>query len=161
MLRLVVVFLLAALVAFFALALSGGRASSLFEQPVAIVVAMCVLVGALSMAFHTFIDGVVKDLPMKDQAADRSRLIVAIDALSDLRREVIENAVLVLAMLVLFAGISGMREWVRGYSESIILDWALLSLQFSCFVAIVYGAVVQFLGFRTATRLRDVLAKRK
>ncbi len=161
MFRLITIFAIVAGLAFGALSWSGGRAHLFLDQPIAIVVAISVLVGALSMAFHAFIDGVVKDLPEKAKIQDEKKRADAIEALSALRREVVENAMLVLVMLVLYATLSGSRGLISAYFDIAWLDWALLSFQFACLVVIIFGAVVQFLGFRVATTLRDVLARNR
>jgi hypothetical protein len=161
MFRLIALFMGAAVFAFGSLCLTNGWAQAFLDLPLAIVVAISMLVGALSMAFHTFIDGVVKDLPEKTAGGSDAKQLRAIEALSSLRQEVIENVMLVLAMLVLYAVLGGSRGLVSARLNADWLRWGLLSFQFSCLVVIVYGAVVQFLGFRVATKLRDILAKNR
>lgn len=159
--RFIALFALAVVFAFGSLHLSSGRAQFLLDPPIAIVVAISMLVGALSMAFHTFIDGVVKDIPEKTSSEVCVKKLRAIEALSGLRQEVIENVMLVLVMLVFYAVLAGLRGAVPAYLDAAWFHWVLLSFQFACLVIIIYAAVIQFLGFRVATKLRDVLAKNR
>lgn len=156
MVRLLEIFATISGLSFLLLYYSDGAAAPLLDQPVAVVVAISMLVGALSMAFHTFLDSVAKDLPKSTNALDAKRS-AAIDALSALRKEVIENVMLVLVMLVFYAALGSAMGSLA--PRSTWVDWTLLSVRFSCLAVIVYGAVVQFLGFRVATTLRDVLIR--
>lgn len=161
MFRVIVLFLLSSAAAFAVLYFSAGVASPIFDQPVGVVLTAGAMIAALSVGFHTFIDGISKDLPDKAKVRDVLALNAAIEKLGALRREVIDNAIFVFIMIVVYAFLSSAQEMITSYLASELVRWLLISLRFGCFVSIVSAAIVQLLGYRTATDLRNVLAKHK
>lgn len=161
MFRATLLFLLSSAAAFAVLYYSAGAASPILDQPIGVVLAVGALIAALSVGFHTFIDGVAKDLPDKEKVRDVSALNVAVEKLGELRREVIDNVILVFVMVVIYALLSSTQEVVVSHLEFELVRWMLISLRFGCFMIIVSAAVVQLRGYRIATDLRNVLAKNK
>lgn len=162
MIRLLLFFLTALAFGYLALFVSDGKTLGLISVPLPIAVGLSTLVGALSVGFHAYIDGIVKDLPSR--SGNEERIDQAVSSLGALRREIISNAVLILALLVVYWLALGIRASIAdGYEASlrVEVDWVLASIQFACVCMMIYAAAVQFQGFHTATRLRDVLAKNR
>ena len=161
MIRVFAIILLSSVAAFAALYFSSGNASPILNLPIGVVAAVGAMIAALSVGFHTFIDGIAKDLPDKEKVRDVAALNSAIEKLGNLRKEVIENAALVVAMVIAYVLLYGIRETAISSGAIDLVQWILISLSFGCFVVIVFAAFIQLRGYQEATELRSILARNK
>lgn len=159
--RLALILLWAFLACYLASSVSTGTAVKFFDLPMTIMVGICGVTSALSVGFHSYIDGIVKDLPKRSEAKDQTKLESAIDALGALRAEIISNSLLVVSLLTAYAVLLGVRQFLGLEDQGSKVSWIIVSLQFSCLVAVVSCAVIQLSGFQRAIRLRDVVAKNR
>lgn len=159
--RLVLILLWSFLLCYLALLASTGATARFFDLPMTIMVGLCGVASALSVGFHSYIDGIAKDLPKRSEIKDQANLEAAIDALGALRSEILSNLLLVFLLLVVYAALYGYRQFLGLDDHATKMSWIIVSLQFSCVFAVVFCAVIQLLGFRRATRLRDVVAKNR
>lgn len=149
------------LLCYSALLASSGTATKLFDLPMTIMVGLCGVASALSIGFHSYIDGITKDLPKKTEIEDQSKLASSVEALGVLRSEILSNLLLIFSLLVVYSFLYGCRQFIDSDDETSRISWSLISLQFACVIAVICSATLQALGFRRATRLRDLIASNR
>lgn len=159
MIKLIFSFLISSGLSFAALYFSHGVVSPVFENTLSAFVTIAILFGTLSFALYNYLDGINKDVPKKLLKNKPNKYKRALTALSDLKREVIYNIVLIMLLLILERTLFGVGEVAFGLGSSVPvwLGWVIISARFSCLVIGVYAAIVQFRGFLTANDLRTTL----
>jgi pheromone shutdown protein TraB len=130
--------------------------SPLFSNVNPILFVLGALFGALSLAFFNYVEGVMKDVPKKFRLESPNAYQVLINALTELKREVIVNVILVV-ILVVFAYVVGAvseMEFLKSSTFAKPWIWGVLSIRGACLMSVVIVMVVQAAGFVTANQLR-------
>ncbi|RAH04158.1 hypothetical protein DJ480_05865 [Pseudomonas sp. Leaf98] len=112
--------------------------------------------GALSLAFFNYVEGVMKDVPKKLKVQNFELYSLVVGSLTDLKREVISNVLLVVVLLLVafFAGAVGEMDFLYRLSFSSYLIWGMQSVRGACFLSVIVVVCVQLAGFVTANSLR-------
>lgn len=156
MVRLLFVFFTTFVFCYFILWGTGGEASPLFTNVNPILFVFGTLFGALSLAFFNYVEGVMKDVPKKLRMENPKAYLVVINALTDLKREVIVNVILVVFLLAVAYVVGALSEMValQGLDFSKWWGWSALSIRGACLFSVLGVMVVQAIGFVTANQLR-------
>lgn len=135
---------------------SAGEASPMFNNVNAVLYVLGAMFGALSFAFFNYVEGVMKDVPKKLKLQKPQAYAAAVRALTDLKREVINNVFLVIALLmvVFLIGALGEMAFVLRLESSRFWVWGFLSLRGSCLLSTLFVIFSQLSGFLTANNLR-------
>lgn len=143
-------------VCFSSLHATDGVVEAIFTEMLSAFSALTVFATALSVALFNYVDNISKDLFAVEGDADK--ISTALTRLSELKKEVIVNAGLILALLVT-------ELTLKGISESISPDkipfqsfyWAALSLRFSFFTLALLAVSEQIRGLLVAIDYRNVI----
>ncbi|MEX6665109.1 hypothetical protein [Pseudomonas sp. W2-17] len=156
MLRLLVVFLTSFSLSFLLLWGTDGDATPMFGSINSVIYVLGAMFGALSLAFFNYIEGIMKDVPKKLKMKNFELYSLVVNALTDLKREVISNVLLVVVLLVLafFAGAFGEMEFIQRLSYTSYWTWGVQSLRGACLLSVIVVVCVQLAGFVTANSLR-------
>ena len=156
MLRLLFVFLPSFGLSFLSLWGTAGEVNPLFSNINAVLFVLCTLFGALSLAFFNYVEGVMKDVPKKLKTKSPEGYLIVVGALTELKREVIVNVILVVMLLVLAYAVGAFVEMTflhrLVYAEYWI--WCGLSIRGACLLTVLVVMFVQAAGFVTANKLR-------
>jgi hypothetical protein len=156
MLRLVFVFLTSFGLSFLSLWGSAGEASPMFSNVNTVLFALGALFGALSFAFFNYVEGILKDVPRKLRLQKPQAYVLVVSALTDLKREVIVNVVLVVVLIVVafVVGAVGEMAFAQKLGFSQYWVWGALSIRGACLLSVLVVVLVQLVGFVTANNLR-------
>lgn len=159
MLKLIFAFLISSGLSFATLYFSCGMATAVFENTLSSFVTIAILFGALSFALYNYLDGITKDIPKELLKTKPKKYKHTLNALNDLKREVIYNIALIIFLLLLERTLFGVGEVIYDASSNLPtwVGWAIISARVSCLVVGIYAAIVQFRGFLTANDLRTVI----
>lgn len=163
MIKLFLILTASGAICFGILHLSGGLLAPVFISALGAFVTITMLLGALSFALYNYLDGITKELPKKLLKESPDRYQSALRALGDLKREVISNIILVIALLLSERVLSGTQEALNGGDWELCawVDWAVISARTACLTAGIYAALTQFRGFLTANEMRTVMMSYK
>ncbi|PFG58925.1 hypothetical protein DM05_3590 [Pseudomonas poae] len=156
MLRLLFVFVTSFGLSFLSLWGTAGEVSPLFSNINAVLFVLCTLFGALSLAFFNYVEGVMKDVPKKLKLKSPKVYLVVVDALTELKREVILNVVVVVMLLVLAYVLGALAEmaFMQRLACAEFWAWGALSVRGACLLTVLVVMFVQAAGFVTANKLR-------
>lgn len=159
MIKLVLILASSGTISFVILYFTGGVATPVFTNTLGAFITVTMVFGALSFALYNFLDGITKDLPKKLLKDNPDKYRNAVKALNALKREVISNIVLIIALLLIERILLGVNEMINGGDWNLPdwVDWGVISARVACLVAGIYAALIQFRGFLTANELRTVL----
>lgn len=156
MVRLLFVFITSFSLCYLSLWGAAGETSSLFSGVNPVLFVLGALFGALSLAFFNYVEGVMKDVPKKLKHQKPTAYVVVVDALTDLKREVIVNVVLVVVFLMVafVVGAVGEMAFIQKINLSKYWVWTALSVRGACLFSVLVVIFVQMAGFVTANKLR-------
>ncbi|MDD1010649.1 hypothetical protein M5G27_24550 [Pseudomonas shahriarae] len=156
MCRLVFVFLTSFGFCFLSLWGTAGEVSPIFNNVNPVLFVLGALFGALSLAFFNYVEGVMKDVPKKLRLENPKAYRVVIETLTNLKREVIINVILVFVLLVVAYVVGALSEidFLQDPKFSKFWVWSALSIPGACLFSILVAMVVQVAGFVTANQLR-------
>ncbi|WP_165447619.1 hypothetical protein [Pseudomonas antarctica] len=156
MLRLLFVFSASFSLSYLLLWGTDGEASPAFGNINAVLFVLGAMFGALSLAFFSYVEGVMKDVPKKLKVQNFELYSLVISSLTDLKREVISNVLLVVVLLLVafFAGAVGEMDFSHRLSYLSYLAWVIQSVRGACFLSVIVVVCVQLAGFVTANSLR-------
>lgn len=114
------------------------------------------LFGALSLAFFNYVEGIMKDVPKKLKLQRPQAYVGVINALTELKREVVVNVflVVVLLMVAFFIGAISEMSFVQKFGGAKYWVWGALSIRGACLLSVLIVVFVQLAGFITANNLR-------
>lgn len=163
MVKLILVLIFSAALSFAALYFSGGIVFPVITNALSAFLTIVMLFGALSFAFYNYLDAIMKDLPRKFLKEDPEKYENALNALTNLKKEVILNVIMMVVLFLLERGLMGVGEIIDSNTWDLParMDWMLVSLRCAFLAAGVYAVFVQFFGFITANELRTVLMKQR
>lgn len=156
MFRLLFVFVTSFGLSFLLLWGTAGEVSPIFGSVNPVLFVLGALFGALSLAFFNYVEGVMKDVPKKLKRQKPTAYAMVIDALTDLKREVIVNVFLVvfLLMVAFVVGAIGEMAFMQKLELSKYWVWGALSVRGACLLSVLVVMFVQLAGFVTANKLR-------
>ncbi|SDT35181.1 hypothetical protein SAMN05216598_5197 [Pseudomonas asplenii] len=156
MLRLFFVFFASLGLSFFLLWGTRGEASSVFSGANTVLYVLGALFGAMSFAFFNYVEGVMKDVPKKLKSQRPEKYSLVISTLTDLKREVVLNVVLVVLLLMISFVVAAIGEMglMQRLGSTSYWVWSALSVRGACFVSILVVMFVQLSGFVIANNLR-------
>lgn len=144
------------IVCFASLHATDSVAAAIFSEVLSAFSALAIFATALSVALFNYVDNISKDLSAIDGDADK--ISTALTGLAALKKEVIVNAGLILALLI-------MELTLKGISKSISPDtipfqnfyWVALSIRFSCFTLALLAISEQIRGLLVAIDYRNII----
>ena len=148
--------LLSILVCFLSLHISDGSAKIIFTEVLGSFSALVIFGTTLSVALFNYIDNISKDV--SDIEADRNKIETALTGLSDLKKEVVINASLILSLLIVELAAKGLVKSIA--PENIPFEsfyWVVISVRFSIFVLAIMAASEQIRGLLVAIEYRNVI----
>lgn len=143
------------------LVITGGKAWPVLAEPLGAFHALVIFVTALSFALFSYVDSIAKDLTSAAEGKDPVKVQRAARALASLKKEVVSNAGLIMAVYALDRIVIGAQA-LDGIGAPETFDpgaCLLLSLRFSLFAVAVVTTVVQFLGFMKAIDYRGIISR--
>jgi hypothetical protein len=144
------------LVCFLSMHLSGGAAEMLFSEMLEAFSVLAIFGTTLSVALFNYIDSISKDVSALD--ADSEKVGEALTKLSELKKEVILNAGLILTLLVIELSTRGLGKSITLQSTSAdTLNWFLISVRFSIFILAIMAASEQIRGLLVAIGYRNLI----
>lgn len=98
----------------------------------------------------------MKDVPKKLKQQKPTAYVMVIDALTDLKHEVIVNVflVVILLMVAFVVGAIGDMAFMQKLDLSKYWVWGALSVRGACLLSVLVVMFVQLAGFVTANKLR-------
>jgi len=112
--------LLASLVfSFVFLHLSGGKAGMIFNEILSAFSVLAIFSTTLSVALFNYVDSISKDVSVLDES--HSKIKLALQSLSNLKKEVVVNAGLIVFLLIMELTIKGFTKYSQ--SEFIQLEY--------------------------------------
>lgn len=125
-----------------------------------IVAALC----AVSLPLFTYADNVSKEITEVRNEVNRVAYEQTLDALSNLKKEILHNCGLVIALLLFEYAVNGVSNyWLPRFpaDQSSVFSIVTVALRFSIFLIAVLVVVIQLKGGITAVELRDIFAKNR
>ena len=156
MVRLLFIFITSFSLCYLSLWGTGGAVSPLFSNVNPALFVLGTLFGALSLAFFNYVEGVMKDVPKKLKQQKPTAYAMVVDALTNLKREVIVNVVLIVGFLMVafVLGAISEMEFMQKLELSKLWVWSVLSVRGACLFSVLVVVFVQLAGFVTANNLR-------
>lgn len=144
------------LVCFSSLHFSDGATEPLFTNFLVAFPFVVTGLSALSYALFTYIEGVLKDVA--DIEHNKKLVSKVVESLTEVKKEVLRNAFLIISLLIVQYVIAGIQEILMASSGTLFaLKWLFLSVRSSVFLLVVLAGVDQFKGFIIAQDYRNVL----
>jgi hypothetical protein len=138
----------------------GAALAPVIAEVLGAFVVLAITTGTMSYALYAHVDGISKDVAAEKENLPFEPYSNALGKLENLKREVLVNAVLILALLLferLLLGITNRFHSDNG--EPFSWTWAaLISLRVACFLTSMTAAAIQFQGFIIANRFRSVIS---
>lgn len=160
LLKLVAIVALSGSICFLLLEATSGTVAPVFEETLSAFLVLATLLVASTWPLFTYVESISKELIDLRDSVDRKAYVNAIEKLSLLKKEVLSNGVLVVALFVTERALKGLALHLGSSIElAPQVGFALLGLRFGLFVVALFAAAVQARGFHTAIELRDVIAK--
>ena len=160
MIRFFLVFILSFSVALALAYYWGAALAPVITEILSAFVVLAIITGTMSYALYAHVDGIAKDVAHeKDNLASKLYMNV-LGELENLKREVLVNASLILALLLCERFLLGLtNQFHPENGEPFSWTWAtLLSLRVACFLTGMTAAAIQFHGFVIANRFRTVIS---
>ncbi|WP_130926854.1 hypothetical protein [Pseudomonas sp. Sample_14] len=135
---------------------TDGAVSLLFSNYNPLLFVLGALFGALSLAFFNFVEGVMKDVPKALRVKNAEAYLGVIKTLTDLKREVIVNVMLVVVLLVVAYAAGAVYDLITLQEPNFEKRWiwSVLSIRGACALNVLVVIVLQAGGFVTANHLR-------
>ncbi|WP_156302359.1 hypothetical protein [Methylogaea oryzae] len=146
------------------LVLSDGASTQVFEEMLSAFLVVATFLVTLSVAMFTYVDNISKDLVELRNEVPRDKLNNVIDQLSSLKREVVSNGGLIVALVILERTTKGIAVYQLAYYQDemqAMISYIALSLRFSFFCVSIFAASMQLNGFIIASQYRDIIAKNR
>lgn len=143
-------------VCFLSLHMSDGAAEIIFSEILGSFSALVIFGTTLSVALFNYIDNISKDISALD--SESNKIAKALESLSSLKKEVVVNAGLILALLIIELAAKGLTKSIS--PENIPFEsftWAVISVRFSIFVLAIMTASEQIRGLLVAIEYRSVI----
>lgn len=144
------------IVCFASLHATDGVAEVVFSEILSVFSALAIFATALSVALFNYVDNISKDLSTVEGDADKiSRALIGLAAL---KKEVIVNAGLILALLIMELALKGVSKATS--PDSIPFQsfyWVVLSMRFSFFTLALLAVSEQIRGLLVAIDYRNVI----
>jgi hypothetical protein len=133
------------------------------EETLGAFVVVALFSSALSFALFTFVDGIAKDIAASMDKFDSTKFSNAVEALSQLKKEVLSNAFLILILFIVERIAKGA---MMATSNDITIKFQslpsiLLSLRISCFLVSFISIILQLKGFMIAADYRSLISRIK
>ena len=148
---------------FFLLKVSNGCIAPVFEETLAAFVVVALFASALSFALFSFVDNISKDISNYKERFDQTKYRETIQRLSDLKKEIISNAGMILFFFLLERIAKGVFTAIYDPNVGTFQLWPgiLISFRISCFVVSFIAVAIQFRGFITAIEFRSITSNLK
>jgi hypothetical protein len=150
------VILMSIFICFLSLHLSDGSSEIIFAELLGSFSVLVIFGTTLSVALFNYIDNISKDISIVD--AESTKIENALESLSVLKKEVIVNAGLILALLFIELAAKGLVKSIP--PENIPFEsfnWVVISVRFSFFVLAIMAASEQIRGLLVAIEYRGVI----
>lgn len=141
---------------FLTLHLTNGSAKQIFDDVLNHFYVLVVFMSAMSVAFFNNIDSITKDILAIN--VEPNKIETAVINLSLLKKEVIENAALIVILFFIELLIKGIQTYYKPFDN---FEWIMLSIRLSIFLLATLAVYQQIRGFITATKFRDTLIPRR
>jgi len=139
---------------------SDGRGASIFKEITSTFTVLTIFITTLSVALFNYIDNISKEII--EINADQNKINHATQSLTLLKKEVVANAVLIIALLVIQLTIKGISDSLQGeYTPFENFHLMTLSVRFTLFVLAIYAAIEQVRGFFVAIEYRNIIHNKK
>jgi hypothetical protein len=148
--------LLSIIICFLSLHLSAGAAEVIFSEVLGSFSVLVIFGTTLSVVLFNYIDNISKDISAVD--SESYKIEKALVSLSRLKKEVITNAGLILALLFIELAFKGLTKSIS--AENIPFEnfnWVVISVRFSIFVLAIMAALDQIRGLLVAIEYRTVI----
>jgi len=160
LLKLIAIVVASGFICFVLLAITSGSAAPVFEEILSAFLVLATLLVASTWPLFTYVESISKELIDLRDSVDRKLYEKAIEKLSLLKKEILSNGGLVLALFVTERALRGLSLHLGSDIEADPqVGFALLGLRFGMFVVALFAASIQLKGFLTAVEFRDVIAK--
>lgn len=147
-------------VCFVVLHATEGAAEVIFSEVLSAFSALAIFATALSVALFNYVDNISKDVSAVEGNADK--ISKALDGLAALKKEVIVNAGLILALLVMELALKGISKSTSPDKTPFeFFHWVVFSLRFSFFTLAILAVSEQIRGLLVAVDYRNVIHARK
>lgn len=143
---------------------SGDSLFVVVEKAMSASFILAAVLVALSVGMFTYVDNIAKELTDLRNDVDRSLYKIAQGKLTELKKEILFNAVLIIVLYLLVVGIDAVGSYIvsAGMAKNSWLTKTIcLSLRVSCVVAAAFAAISQLLGFIVAAEYREVIANNR
>ena len=143
-------------VCFGSLHMTEGAVAPIFSEILSSFPALAIFVTPLSVALFNYIDNISKDVSAIE--GNKQKIQAALESLATLKKEVVVNAVFIIALLILELAAKGLESSISPQSmpfES--FEWVILSGRFSIFVLAILAASEQIRGLLVAIEYRNVI----
>lgn len=162
-LKLLVIFSLSWIAGFYLLKLSNGCVAPVFEETLAAFVVVALFASALSFALFSFVDNISKDIANYKERFDQTKYQETIQRLSDLKKEIISNAGMIILFFLFERIAKGLFTAMTDPNISVFQLWPgiLMSFRISCFFVSFIAVAIQLRGFITAIEFRSITSNFK
>ncbi len=144
------------IISFASLHATDGVAEAIFSEILSAFSALAIFATALSVALFNYVDNISKDLSVVEGDADK--ISAALIGLATLKKEVIVNAGLILALLIMELALKGISKSTSPDSTPFQdFYWVILSLRFSFFTLALLAVSEQIRGLLVAIDYRNVI----
>jgi len=133
------------------------------EETLGAFVVVALFSSALSFALFTFTDGITKDIASFKDKFEPTKFQAAVEALAQLKKEVLSNAFLILLLFLVERIARGamIALSVENSNEPQMIPLILLSLRITCFLVSFFAIISQLRGFMTAVDFRSLVSRVK
>lgn len=163
-LKLLLILGLAFAIGYGLLLISGGTASTVFDEMLTAFLVIAMLLSAMSVALFTYLDNISKELTELRNEVKRPAYVVAQQKLSALKKEVLYNGGLIVGLFLLERSIKGVSIYLMANlspDQASFANYMFISLRFALFSVSVWAATTQLKGFLVAVELRDIIANNR
>jgi hypothetical protein len=162
-LKLLIIFSLSWIAGFFLLKISNGCIAPVFEETLAAFVVVALFASALSFALFSFVDNISKDISNSKERFDQTKYRETIQRLSELKKEIILNAGMILIFFLLERIAKGVFTAINESNIRSFQLWPriLISFRISCFFVSFIAVALQLRGFITAIEFRSIISNFK
>jgi hypothetical protein len=144
--------------------LTDGYAALVFDKILTSFLIVITLLVTISILLYAQVDNISKELVDIRNEVNRELLNILIVKLSSLKREILYNIGLAIALLVLELSTSGVSVYLNIYYKDeiqVLINNTSLSLQFSLFCVLLLVVIIQLKGFIITTEYRDIITKNR
>lgn len=160
-LKLLAIFSVSWVAGYFLLKVSKGCIAPVLEETLAAFVVVALFASALSFALFSFVDNISKDISNNKERFNKAKYNDSILRLSDLKKEIISNAGMIIIFFLLERITKGTFTVINDPNIIAFQFWPsiLISFRVSCFFVSFVAIVIQLRGFITAIEFRSIISK--